>query len=179
MNDWREAWLSKAVKEGALSRHTVHLERGEFEIRRLWLRPDANRVLTPGLIDVDQLERVKATLRRFVLGRSFNVVTKECGHRATQNLADIKELKFAPPPFVEMRFKPPKLDLRLFGKFVCLDGLVLTSFGMKSLTEATSAKPLVVPDELKRCNAFFSGRQFDSSVFPPSINVSISNVNLL
>jgi hypothetical protein len=138
----REEDLERAVKNGALGRYNPQLERGEHHVRRLWLRPNVGAALSPETIGQDQFDRVHAALRRFVVGGLFNVVSKTCPHAGVSNLGDLRELKTDPPPFVEMRFKPPQRDLRLFGRFICQDGLVLTSAGMKSLEEKRSASQL-------------------------------------
>jgi hypothetical protein len=179
MNDEREDCLAQAVRAGSLVRYVVHLERGEHEVRRLWLRPEAETVLRPGVVEQEQLDRVKAAFRRFVLGGLFNVVSKECEYPGALTMADIRELKTVPPPFFEMRFRPPKHDLRVFGRFVCKDGLVLTSKGLKSLTGKTSAKPLRIPDEFKRCSDFFTGLKFRDEWIPQSISESVSNAKTL
>ena len=86
------------------------------------------------------MEVVRAALRRFVIGGPFTVVTAACEHREVAMIGDIRELKGDPPPFIELRFKPPKHDLRLFGRFVGNDDLVLTTPGMKSLAEKTGTQ---------------------------------------
>src|SRR5258708_2011644 len=132
MNEAREEGLLKAIRTGALSRYEVQLERGEQRGRRLWLRPNVVSMLSTKNLDQDQLDRVRAALRRFVVGGQFNVVPKTCTNPGALNLADIRELKTSPPPFVEMRFKPPKHHLRLFGRFICKDGLIVSSMALKS-----------------------------------------------
>jgi hypothetical protein len=113
-----ETALTAATKSGALVRYAVTLEEGEFEERRLWLRSAVAHLLNPGQLDVAQMRVVRAALRRFVLGGSFTVVTADCEHhREVDSVGDIRELKGDPPPFVELRFKPPKLI------FVCMEGL--------------------------------------------------------
>jgi hypothetical protein len=179
MNEARENALGAAVRRGALLRHEVQLERGEQYIRRLWLRPDVARIMSPGVLDQEQLERLKAAFRRFVIGGLFNVVSKECEHPGALDLADIRELKFDPPPFVEVRFKPPKHHLRLFGRFICKDGLVLCSKGLKSEASATGAKRLHVPAELKRCNEFFVGQALKFEWVPQGISESLSNAKII
>jgi hypothetical protein len=177
MSDGREAGISKAVRSGALSRYEVQLERGEQYARRLWLRPTI--VLSTRTLDQDQLERVKAALRRFVVGGQFSLVSKDCANPGPVNLADIRELKTSPPPFVEMRFKPPKHHLRLFGRFICRDGLVLTSMALKSITSGKRAKSIDVPAELKRCDNFFDAQAFDPVWTPASMERSLSNARII
>jgi hypothetical protein len=127
----------------------------------------------------DQFDRVHAALRRYVVGGQFNVVSKSCTNAEVSQLGDIRELKTEPPPFIEMRFKPPQRDLRLFGRFVCEDGLILTSAGMKSLEKKKVGKPIDVQEELKRCENFFKGQEFDPGWIPSSIGASITNANII
>jgi hypothetical protein len=175
----REEALLRAARSGALSRFEVQLERGEHDVRRLWLRPNVVSQLARESVGEDQFFRVQAALRRFVVGGLFNVVSKTCSHAGVSNLGDLRELKTDPPPFVEMRFKPPRRDLRLFGRFICQDGLVLTSAGMKSLEEKTVGKPIKTPEELRRCEAFFKAQAFESRWIPPSIEASITNAKII
>jgi hypothetical protein len=177
MSDAREAGILRAVRSGALSRYEVQLERGEQHVRRLWLRPTI-ALSTPAL-DQDQLDRVNAALRRFVTGGSFNVVSKACANPGASNLADIRELKTSPPPFVEMRFKPPKHHLRLFGRFICGDGLILTSMALKSISSGKGTKSISVPTERTRCDQFFNAQTFDPNWTPASMEESISNANII
>jgi hypothetical protein len=125
--------LEAAVRAGSLGRYPIVLEAGEFENRRLWLRPEVSSLLVSGKLDPRQVEVVHAALRRFVIGGPYTVVTAACKHREVAMIGDIRELKGELPPFVELRFKPPKDDLRLFGRFVGKDDLVLTTFGLKTL----------------------------------------------
>ncbi len=172
--------MEKAVKSGALFRYEVELERGEQYVRRLWLRPTVRAELLAGKLGDDQLARVHAALRRFVIGGQYNVVSKDCAvPSAVQQLGDIRELKGDPPPFFEMRFKPPKHHLRLFGRFVCTDGLILTSIGLKSEPGANGSKSLSVPEQRKRCDDFFGGQKFDLKWVPPSVEESISNAKII
>jgi hypothetical protein len=127
----------------------------------------------------EQFFRVQAALRRFMIGGPFNVVSKDCENPGALNLADVRELKTDPPPFVEMRFKPPKHHLRLFGRFICEDGLILTSLAMKSPHGTKSGKSLSVPAELKRCDDFFRGQGFDLSRIPATIEASITNAKII
>jgi hypothetical protein len=175
----REEALLRAVRSGALSRFEVQLERGEHDVRRLWLRPNVVSQLARESVGEDQFFRVQAALRRFVVGGLFNVVSKVCESSGVPDLADIRELKTSPPPFVEMRFKPPKHQLRLFGRFVCKDGLVLTSLAMKSPQGTKSAKSLSVPAELRRCDEFFRGQGLDLNWIPTTIEASIANANII
>jgi hypothetical protein len=175
----REGRLTKAVRAGALVRYQVNLERGEHEVRRLWLRPNVRAALSIQNLGEDQLARVHAAFRRFVLGGLFNVVSKECDAPGTLNLADIRELKSEPPPFVEMRFKPPKHHLRLFGRFICKDGLILTSSAMKSEKGAATIKSLSVQEERKRCDDVFNSLGFDITGFPSDIGRSITNAKII
>jgi hypothetical protein len=145
----------------------------------LWLRPNVSAALLPETIGQDQFDRVHSALRRFVVGGLFNIVSKTCPHAGVSSLGDLRELKTDPPPFVEMRFKPPQRDLRLFGRFICQDGLVLTSAGMKSLEEKKVGKPIQIPEELRRCEAFFEAQAFDSRWTPPSIEASLTNAKII
>src|SRR5258708_4306658 len=126
-----DAAMNDAVKTGAVVRYRVDLEEGELDQRSLWLRPEVNDLLNSKL-ESEQRERVRAALKRFVIGGPFTVVKVDSPHQEVSKLGDIRELKGPPPPFVELRFKPPKHHLRIFGRFIRIDGLILTSFGMKS-----------------------------------------------
>jgi hypothetical protein len=179
MNEAREISIGKAVRSGALSRYEVQLERGEHVGRRLWLRPNVVSMLTIATLDQDQLDRVRAALRRFVVGGPFSVVSKNCENPGALNLADIRELKTSLPPFIEMRFKPPKHHLRIFGRFISKDGLILNSMALKSVKNEKGAKSLSVPAELKRCDDFFKGQAFDPDWIPASIEESLSNAKLI
>jgi hypothetical protein len=179
MSSLREGALQKALRSGALVRHEVELERGEHYGRRLWLRPNVTSMLSAANLGQDQLDRVRAALRRFVVGGQFNVVSKTCESPGVLNLADIRELKTDLPPFTEMRFKPPKHHLRLFGRFICTDGLILSSAAMKSPQDTKGNKSLSVPAELKRCEDFFRVQGFDASWIPASIEASISNAKII
>jgi hypothetical protein len=179
MSEAREEALLKAVRSGALSRYDVRLERGEQYGRRLWLRPNVASMLSPQNFDQDQLDRVRAALRRFVVGGRFNVVSKICANPGALNLADIRELKTKLPPYVEMRFKPPRHHLRLFGRFIGRDALIITSMALKSDKNEKGTKSLSVPAEMKRCEDFFQGISFDPGWIPVSIEESISNANII
>jgi hypothetical protein len=118
------------------------------------------------------VEVVKAALRRFVLGGKFTVVTADCKHHELEAIGDIRELKGGPPPLIELRFKPPKDDLRLFGRFVGRDSLVLTTYGMKSLG---GNKNLSVPNERQRCDQIFKTIGLKLEWVPTEIKNSISD----
>ena len=90
-------------------------------------------------------------------------------------MGDIRELKGNPPPFVELRFKPPKDHLRLFGRFVGKDDLVLTTYGMKSPTDRTGKMNLSIPHERRRCDAAFKAANLKIEWVPARIEDSISN----
>jgi hypothetical protein len=137
MADVDHARIEAAIRSGALIRYRVHLDEGEWDQRVLWLRPEVNDLVNSEQLEAKQRERMKAALKRFLVGGPFTVVTANCPHHEVANLGDIRELKGAPPPFVELRFKPPKHDLRIFGRFIRKDGLMLTSYGMKSLDRKT------------------------------------------
>ena len=76
-----------------------------------------------------------------------------------------------------MRFRPPPYDLRLFGRFVGHDSLVLTTSGAKARNSKTGARPLSVADELKRCNAAFIAAGLEIDLVPSEIRKSISNAS--
>ncbi|MGX1354548.1 hypothetical protein AB7M49_008173 [Bradyrhizobium elkanii] len=178
-DELREGAIQRAVRSGALVRHDVRLERGEQHVRRLWLRPNVVGKLSPTDVDLDQLARVNAALKRFVVGGQFNIVSKACANPGAVGLADIRELKTDPPPFVEMRFKPPKHHLRIFGRFISCDGLILTSLAMKSSKDSETNKSLSVGDERKRCDDFFKIQQFDFDWLPTNIETSVSNAKII
>jgi hypothetical protein len=179
MSSPREEALHWAVRSGALVRYEVELERGEHYGRRLWLRPNVISTLSAANLGDDQLVRVRAALRRFVVGGQFNVVSKTCTNPGSVGLADIRELKTDPPPFMEIRFKPPKYHLRVFGRFICEDGLILTSAAMKSPQDVAGGKRLSVTAELKRCVDFFRSQRLDTRWIPPSTEVSITNAKII
>jgi len=93
-----QAAIEAAIKSGALIHHRVALEEGEWEQRSLWLRPEVNDLVSTKKLDPDQRERVKAALRRFVIGGPFTVVKAGSPHGEASNLGDIKELQGPPPP---------------------------------------------------------------------------------
>jgi hypothetical protein len=167
--------IEAAIKAGGLVRYQVSLEQGEFDQRMLWVRPEIAQMLNSLKIDPDQLARVSATLKRFVVGGPFNVVTAACTNREVSALGDIRELKGEKPPLIEMRFKPPKHHLRIFGRFICADSLVMTTYGMKSLDGKTGAKPLSIPQERDRCDAVFKSLKLDLSLIPARIESCLSN----
>jgi hypothetical protein len=171
-----ERALANAVKAGALVRFQVELDDDEMEHRRLWLRPEVDRLLRPGQLNEDQIETVGAALRRFIVGGKYMVVTADSPHREVHALGDIRELKGRPPPFIEVRFRPPPYDLRLFGRFVAHDSLILTTYGAKTHQSKMKLKPLSVAEQRGRCDASFaaSGLRLDCA-----IQGSISNARFL
>jgi hypothetical protein len=177
--EWIERAIDHAVRAGGLIRYVVDLEPGQFDNRQLWMRPEICNLLVCGKLDPRQRELVRAALKRFIVGRPITVVTKECRHKEVGNLGDFRELKGDPPPFVEMRFKPPKHDLRFFGRCISTDRLILTSYGMKSLMEPTGEKPLSVPEHRKRCDAFFATYRLNPKLVPPAITESFTNAEFL
>jgi hypothetical protein len=170
-----QAAIDAAVKSGALIRHRIALEKGEWEQRSLWLRPEVNELIDSHKLEASQREVVKAALRRFVIGGPFNVVRADTPHQEVSSLGDMRELKGPPPPFVELRFKPPKYSLRIFGRFIRKDGLILTSFGMKSLVGQTGMKPLSVPSERRRSDEFLKANNLRLDWVPRRIEDSLSN----
>jgi hypothetical protein len=174
-----EGALTSAVRVGALVRYKVELEQGELEDRRLWLRPDVDVLLKSGVLERMQVDAVRSALRRFVVGGRFTVVTADCQHREVESIGDVRELKGHSPPFVELRFKPPKHDLRLFGRFVGKDSLVLTTHGMKSLTRKTGQRKLLVTEHQARCRGAFSAVGLRIEHVPSTIEVSISKARFL
>jgi hypothetical protein len=170
MDSAREGLLSAAVNTGVLVRYLSALERGEQNVRRLWLSQEVEKILKPGVLDERQRQMVKAALRRFITGGSFAVVTRICQHPQAASIGDIRELKVRGPIFIEVRFKPPRHHLRVFGRFVGKDDLVLTSVG-----EKLPGKPLSIPNENKWCTNFFSAQNFGLQWVPKTIQESISN----
>jgi hypothetical protein len=177
MNDVEGALL-RAGQTGALVRFQVDLDHDQLPLRRLWLRPTCNALLQkPGLLTPSQIEVVRAAFKRFVVGGRFMVVTADSPHREVQALGDIRELKGPKPPFVEMRFKPPPHDLRLFGRFVGMDALVLTTHGAKARNSKTGLRPFTVPDERRRCDASFVAAGVQLEWVPLEIRDSISKAS--
>jgi hypothetical protein len=172
-----ETVLASAVRSGALVRHNVALEQGEFAERRLFLQPEVAALLKSNSLDKRQLAAVHAALRRFVVGGNFTVVLVGSPHREVESIGDLKELKGNPPPFVELRFRPPKHDLRMFGRFVGKDSLVLSTHGMKSLSESTGHKKLSVPEHRARCDAAFQAIGLPMDCVPSTIEMSISKAS--
>jgi hypothetical protein len=170
-----EATLNAAVRTGALVRYLVDLEQGELSMRQLWLRPEIGRFMNSEQIHPQQRAVVNAALRRFVTGGRFIVITKECVHREITPIGDIRELKGLQPPFLELRFKPPRHDLRFFGRCVGRDKLLLTSFGVKSLTDATGERPLLVSEHRNRCRDSFKLCGLNEASVPVQITGSFSN----
>src|SRR6204780_5015596 len=105
-----ETALAAAVRSGALMRHKILLEEGEFDVRRLWFRPMISPLLSPGTLDPAQLHVVKTAFRRFVTGGPFTVVKASSPHREVKSVGDIRELKGRSPSIIEFRFQPPKRD---------------------------------------------------------------------
>src|ERR1017187_3166341 len=100
--------VDAAIRSGGLVHYRPALERGELPLRMLWIRPDIQSLLASTRLGPEQRERVKALFKRFVVGGQINVVTAEAPHREVGKLGDIKELKTRPPPFIEVRIKPPE-----------------------------------------------------------------------
>jgi len=172
-----ERALGNAVKIGALVRFQVELDHDELNQRRLWLRPEVESLLRPGRLTETQVETVRAALRRFIVGGRYMVVTVDSPHREVQPLGDIRELKGPSPPFIEIRFRPPPYDLRLFGRFIQYDDLVLTTFGAKARKSKTGVRALSVADERKRCDAAFAAAGLLLDSVPLEIRTSISNAS--
>jgi hypothetical protein len=175
----RESALKAAEKSGALVRYKVDLDQGEFEERRLWLRPEIDAVLRSQQLDPRQVQVVRAALRRFVLGANFTVVTADCEYREVEPIGDIRELRGYRPPFIELRFKPPKHDFRVLRRFVGKDSLVLTTYGMKSLTGKTGQKALIVSVERNRCEVAFRAAGLQINWVPPEIKSSVSKARFI
>jgi hypothetical protein len=174
-----EAEILSTVRSGGLVRFKVELEQGEFDVRQLWLRPKIKQLIDSGNLDSRQAAVVNAALRRFITGGPLNVVTKDCPHREVAAVGDIRELKGPPPPFLELRFKPPRYDLRFFGRCIGQDRLILTSYGMKSLTERTGHSSLKVSEHRARCEEFFRQRGFEHKHVPEEIRISFSNAEFV
>jgi hypothetical protein len=174
-----EGVIEAAVRAGGLVRFEVTLEEGQLIERQLWIRPEINLLFASNKLDATQQARAKAALKRFVVGGRFTVVTKDCHHREVANIGDIRELKGIIPPFLELRFKPPKHDLRFFGRCIGKDRLILTSYGMKNLTNHTHERPLSVPEHRKRCDGFFELCGLKQVWVPRTMVESFSEVELI
>jgi hypothetical protein len=170
MTSARDRYLSVAENSGILVRYLTALERGEQNVRRLWLCQEVEKTLRPGILEERQRKLVNAALRRFITGGLYAVVTRTCQYPQAAGIGDIRELKVRGPIFVEVRFKPPKHHLRIFGRFIGKDDLVLTSIGEKS-----QDKQLSIPTENKQCTGFFSAQNFSLQWVPKTIQESISN----
>jgi hypothetical protein len=177
MLDAQEIAIGAAIKAGGLFRFSVKLEEAEWEHRMLWLRKDVNVLMESDRLEPGQLRAVKAAFRRFVIGGKITVVTATSPHREVAPYGDLKELKDYAPPFVEWRFKPPRHDLRVFGRFIGKDKLVLTSYGLKSLTEKTGSKPIRYKEENQRCLDFFKANKFHVGWVPADIRNSLSEAS--
>jgi hypothetical protein len=171
--------IASAIRSGGLFRYRAILDPGELDVRMLWIRPEIRSLLSSAILEAEQREQVKALFKRFVVGRKLNVVTAKCAHREVDKLGDIKELKTKPPPFIEVRFKPPKHDLRIFGRFIGKDKLVLTTHGMKSLEAKTGTKRLSVADERRRCDSCLQALRIDPTQVPNRIEDSLSNATFI
>jgi hypothetical protein len=79
-----ERALAKAVQIGALVRFQAELDDDEMDRRRLWLRPEVDRLLRLGQLSDDQIETVRAALKRYIVGGKYMVVTADCPHREVQ-----------------------------------------------------------------------------------------------
>lgn len=100
-------------------------------------------------------------------------------HTEVAKLGDIRELKTPAPPFIEVRVKPPKHDLRFFGRFVGKDAMILSTFGTKSPDRKTGVKPLSVSAERGRCDAVFKALKIDLKSVPTTIRDSLSNAGFV
>jgi hypothetical protein len=174
MLDARENIIAAAIKAGGLVRYNVRLEEGELDQRQLWVRPEVGELVASDRLDSRQRWVVRMALKRFVVGGTLTVVTKDCKHKEVAALGDVRELKGCSPPFVELRFKPPKHDLRFFGRCIGRDRLILTSYGLKSLVNITHEKALSVPEQCKRCDAFFRMYHFELAWVPSTMTESFS-----
>ena len=129
--DHKWGLIEKAVKSGGLVQFRPALDPDQFVRRYVWMRPD----VFDALRDARMVERnavVLAAREDFVLCEEFVVLTKEAKHRSVDAAKpDIKELKFDPPPFVEIRFRPQRRDFRLFGYFIAKDHLIIMHSGDK------------------------------------------------
>ena len=169
--------VRQAVKAGSLHVHEPELDAGQIRVRYLWLRAEIRDLLQSDRLEPRQKAAVHAALKRFVLGGGFIVVTPG----ATEPVAgvgDIKVLDHVDRLTVELRFKPPRFHLRLFGRFIDRDALVLTSFGMKAPQGALGERPLVYADHYSRCEAFFSSSTMRIAC-PQEIRNCISNGRFL
>lgn len=174
-----DAAIGAAIRAGGLVAYRVPLEIGEFPQRPLWLRPEIMDLLNSGALDPDQKTRVQTLFKRFVVGGVINIVTAQAPHHEVAKLGDIRELKTPAPPFVEVRVKPPKYDLRFFGRFVGKDAMILSTFGMKTPGGKTGTKTLTVAAERNRCDAVFRALKIDPSFVPTTIQASLSNATFV
>jgi hypothetical protein len=174
MLDAREATIAAAIRTGGLVQYRVRLEEGQLDHRQLWMRPEMAALVESDKLDPGQREVVRAALKRFVIGGTVTVVTKDCVHKEVASLGDIRELKGYFPPFLELRFKPPKHDLRFFGRCIGKDRLILTSYGMKSLVGKTNERPLSVLEQCKRCDDFLKTYRFERTWVPSTVIESFS-----
>jgi hypothetical protein len=147
--------------------------------RQLWLRPAVSMLIASQKLDALQRAIVNAAFKRFVVGGIFTVVTKDCSYKEVAGLGDIRELKGFSPPFLEMRFKPPRHDLRLFGRCIGKDRLILASHGMKDLKGPTNEKPMSIPEHRKRCDDFFQAYQIEQRWVPPNVADSFSKAEFV
>jgi hypothetical protein len=170
MSSAKDLSLAAAENSGFLFRYLTVLEQGEQNVRRLWISRDVERTLRPGNLEERQRKLVHVALRRFITGGLYAVVTRTCQYPQAAGIGDVRELKVRGPIFVEVRFKPPKHHLRIFGRFIGKDDLVLTSAGEKSQVKKPS-----IPNENKVCTQFFRAHNFDLQWVPKTIQGSISN----
>lgn len=169
--------VGQAVKAGSLHEHRPECDAGQIRIRHLWLRPEVHDLVGGERLDPRQRAAVHAALKRFVVGGGFTVVTPGAAEPVA-GVGDIKVLDHVDRLTVELRFKPPRFHLRLFGRFIDRDALVLTSFGMKAPQGAVGEKPLVYADHFRRCEAFFSSSAMRIAC-PQEIRDCISSARFL
>lgn len=169
--------VSQAVRVGSLHAYEPDLDVGQTRVRYLWLRLEVRDLVQGDRLEPKQKAAVHAALKRFAVGGGFTVLTPG----ATEPVAgvgDIKVLDHVDRLTVELRFKPPRFHLRLFGRFIDRDALVLTSYGMKAPQGAIGEKPLVYADHYGRCETFFSSPAMRIPC-PQEIRNCISNVRFL
>ena len=169
--------VEAAKKAGSLYGYKPQLDKGQSCVRSVWLRKDVRDFIDGPKFNSRQKGIVHAALKRFVVGGSFTVLTAGC-EEPVAGAGDIKELDHVDRLTVELRFKPPPYQLRLFGRFIEHDALVLTTYGMKGRQGVKGAPTINYGDHYARCQTFFSNPPMQIAC-PQEIRKCISNGRFL
>lgn len=169
--------IRQATRAGSLHAYEPELDKGQTCVRSLWVRTDVRDLIEGDQLDPRQKTAVHAALKRFVVGGLFTVLTPGATEPVL-GAGDIKVLDHVEHLTVELRFKPPRFHLRLFGRFINRDALVLTSHGMKALGGAGGQPPLNYASHYSRCETLFSSPPMRIAC-PQEIRNCITNARFL